>query len=389
MQLAFLSSLYDRPGPWASVYLDTSRMDESARERRGLQARDACDELAALGADEATVRAVHEALSDWPRPAGEAGRAVFAARGEVVLDPPLATRPLAPQQVFWSALPRLGPLLDLAGREPVCLVAYIDRTGADLELRGPIGAMPAGRVEGRTWPVHRTSTAGWDERHFQLSVENTWEENAAEIAAAIVRATQETGAELVVLAGDPRERRTVHERLPGPLQAATVESEHGGRAAGASRVRLDEDVAAARREHLRRTEEAELERFRAARAPEGAGTEAGAGAAEGVPALVEAAREHRIAELLIRPEGPDAHREVWVGAEPDQLAVRRSETQYLGDTEPVAARADDALLRSAVATGAEVLRVWPEIDDEVPVGGLGALLRWPYQEREMEAATGG
>ncbi|WP_149180454.1 Vms1/Ankzf1 family peptidyl-tRNA hydrolase [Streptomyces sp. TRM49041] len=387
MQLAFLTSLYDRPGPWASVYLDTSRMDESARWRRELQARNACDELAAQGGDDATVQAVYQALSDWPRPAGEAGRAVFATHGEVVLDPPLAVRPIAPSQVFWSALPRLGPLLDLAAQEPACLVAYIDRTGADLELRSAIASMPAGKVEGtKQWPMHRTATNAWSERHFQLSVENTWDENAAEIADAIAGAVEELGADLVVLCGDTRERRSVHERLPAGLRATVVETEHGGRAAGSSRLLLDEDVRAARETYLRRTAEAELDRFRAARAPEGASA-AGSGAAEGVPALVEAAREHRIAELLIRPEGPDAHRQVWVGAEPDQVAVRRTETQYLGDTEPLPARADDALLRSALATGADVLRVRPEIEDELPVGGLGALLRWPYDEQETEAAT--
>ncbi|MEU2183339.1 Vms1/Ankzf1 family peptidyl-tRNA hydrolase [Streptomyces thermolilacinus] len=386
MQLAFLTRLHDRPGPWASVYLDTSRMDESAQWRQELMARNACDELAAQGCDEATVRAVHEALSDWPRPAGEAGRAVFATHGEVVLDPPLAVRPLAPSQVYWSALPRLGPLLDLAAQEPVCLVAYVDRTGADLELRSPIGAMPAGQVQGRDWPMHRTATNAWSERHFQLAVENTWEENAQKVADAIADAVPELGVDVVVLAGDERERRSVHERLPVALTAEVVESGHGGRAAGAGRERLDEDVRAAKEAFLRRRAEAELDRFRAARAPEGASA-AGASAAEGVPALVEAAREHRIAELLIRPEGPDAHRQVWVGAHPDQVAVRRSETQYLGDTEPLPARADDALLRSALATGADVLRVRPEIDDELPVGGLGALLRWPYDEKETEAAT--
>ncbi|MCP9985753.1 MULTISPECIES: Vms1/Ankzf1 family peptidyl-tRNA hydrolase [Streptomyces] len=386
MRLAFLTGLYDRPGPWASVYLDTSRMDESAQWRQELMARNACEELAAQGCDEATVRAVHEALTDWPRPAGEAGRAVFAAHGEVVLDPSLAVRPLAPSQVFWSALPRLGPLLDLAGQEPVCLVAYIDRVGADLELRNPIGAVPAGQVQGRDWPLRRTSNGAWDERHFQLSVENTWEENAQKIADAIADAVPELGVDVVVLAGDVRERRSVHERLPVGLTVDVVESEHGGRAAGAGRERLDEDVRAAKEAFLRRTAETELDRFRAARASEG-GSAAGASAAEGVPALVAAAREHRIAELLIRPEGPDAHRQVWVGAQPDQVAVRRTETQYLGDTEPLPARADDALLRSALTAGADVLRVRPEIEDDLPVGGLGALLRWPYDEKETEAAT--
>ncbi|MGA5096259.1 Vms1/Ankzf1 family peptidyl-tRNA hydrolase [Streptomyces lavendulocolor] len=383
MQLAFLTSLFDRPGPWASVYLDTSRVDESARERLELQARDACRTLAAQGCDPATERAVHDALTAWPRPAGEAGRAVFAAHGEVVLDPPLTRRPLAPADVTWAALPRLAPLLDLAAQEPVCLVAYIDRTGADLELRSPLGGTPAGHVEGRDWPVHRTGSADWSERHFQLSVENTWEENAERIARALAECEEETGADVIVLAGDVRERHSVHERLPAEVRPLAVESEHGGRAPGSDVRLLDEDVEAARQDHLRRLAERELDRFRAARSPAGAPPSA----AEGVPALVEAAREHRIEELLIRPEGPDAHREVWVGAEPDQIAVRRSDTHYLGEREPLPARADDALLRSAVMTGAEVLRVRPEDEADLPVGGLGALLRWPYADKERERAA--
>ncbi|MDN3293907.1 Vms1/Ankzf1 family peptidyl-tRNA hydrolase [Streptomyces ficellus] len=381
MQLAFLTSLFDRPGPWASVYLDTSRIDESTQERLELQARDACRSLAAQGCDPATERAVYEALTDWPRPPGEVGRAVFATHGEVVLDPPLTRRPLAPSDVTWAALPRLSPLLDLAAQEPVCLVAYIDRTGADLELRSPLGGSPAGHVEGRDWPLHRTASADWSERHFQLSVENTWDENAARIAEALAECEEETKADLIVLAGDVRERHSVHERLPAEVRPLAVESEHGGRAAGSGVRLLDEDVEAARQEHLRRITEQEVERFRAARS--GAEGRPPA-AAEGVPALVEAAREHRIAELLIRPEGPDAHRQVWVGADPDQIAVRRSETYYLGEREPLPARADDALLRSAVMTGAEVVRVRPDIAEDVPVGGLGALLRWPYTEKERE-----
>ncbi|ORT54837.1 Vms1/Ankzf1 family peptidyl-tRNA hydrolase [Streptomyces sp. CB03238] len=382
MQVAFLATLFDRPGPWASVYLDTTGFDESARERRELQAREVCRELRAQGCDPATERAVHDALTDWPRPPGEAGRAVFAAHGEVVLDPPLTRRPVAPADVTWAALPRLSPLLDLAAQEPVCLVAYIDRTGAELELRSPLGGRPAGHVEGRDWPIHRTGSADWSERHFQLSVDNTWEENAERIAEALAECEEETGADLIVLTGDVRERHSVHERLPAEVRPLAVESEHGSRARGAGKsVRLlDEDVEAARQEHLRRLAEEELDRFRSARSTAGAGQ----AAAEGVPALVEAAREHRIAELLIRPEGPDAHRQVWVGAEPDQIAVRRSDTHYLGEREPLPARADDALLRSAIMTGAEVLRVRPEIDDDVPVGGLGALLRWPYAEKERE-----
>jgi len=218
--------------------------------------------------------------------------------------------------------------------------------------------------------VHRTSTADWSERHFQLRVENTWEHNAAEIADALAVCQEETGADLLILVGDEREKRSVHERLPKRLHDRVVEAEHGA----GSRL-LDEDVERARSEHVRQRAERELERFLAARVP----GDDGRPAVEGVPALVEAAREHRIDELLIRPDGPDAHREVWIGEDPDQLAVRRTDLKILGEQNSWPARADDALIRSAVATGAPALSVTPAdgaSGQDAPVGGLGALLRW-------------
>lgn len=184
------------------------------------------------------------------------------------------------------------------------MVAYVDRKGADFELRGALGRQGAGSVTGKQWPVHRTTSSDWSERHFQLRVENTWEHNAAEIADALAVCQEETGADLLILVGDEREKRSVHEQLPKRLQGRVVEAEHGA----GSRL-LDEDVEQARAEHVRQRAERELERFLAARTP---GDDGQPGAVEGVPALVEAAREHRIDELLIRPDGPDAHREVWI-----------------------------------------------------------------------------
>ncbi|MDT0478373.1 Vms1/Ankzf1 family peptidyl-tRNA hydrolase, partial [Streptomyces sp. DSM 41014] len=144
---------------------------------------------------------------------------------------------------------------------------------------------PEGTVEGRD-----TASSDWSERHFQLSVENTWEENARSVASAIEEAVSRTGAALVVLVGDERERRTVHEKLPGALPAAVVETGHGGRAAGSDSARLAEWIAERRREQARLRAEEALERFTAAKGRDGT-TEA----ADGVAALINAAREHRIA----------------------------------------------------------------------------------------------
>lgn len=378
MELDFLGPLLDRPGPWASVCVDATRRAEDVAERHALMARAAHDELSAQGADEATCQAVHDALAA-PRREGDApGRAVYAASGEVVLDAPLGAAPQT-DLVCWSALPRLTPLVELTTQDPACLLAYIDRTGADFELRaGPGAQLEAGGVEGRDWPVQGAGRADWSERRFHLSAEHAWRENAAAIAEELERLWQECHPEVVLLVGDPRERREVHDRLPEPVRAVTCESEHGGRAAGArDSPPLERDIAQVRAVRAQEAAEDALERYRAERARAAAGPQQ-IYAAEGVHALVEAAREHRIGTLLIEPGGSDLGHEVWVGPDPDQVAERRGETSALGAAEPAPARVDDALLRSAAATGAEVLRVH---GPDAPTGGLGALLRWPEPAR--------
>ncbi|MCI3271165.1 Vms1/Ankzf1 family peptidyl-tRNA hydrolase [Streptomyces cylindrosporus] len=370
MDLAFLHPLYEHPGPWASVYVDTSRHTEDTPHERHLTAVALARDLDRQGADEETCRAVREALEELRHSSEPNGRALFARAGEVVLDPPLA-RPPQRDSAHWAPLPHTAPLLELAGEDPVCVVAYIDRKGADFELRSSLGRQDAGSVTGRQWPVHRTRSVDWSERHFQLAVENTWEHNAAEVAEALAACQEETRADLLVLVGDDREKRSVHERLPKHLRDMVVETPHGA----GSRL-LDEDVERIREQRVRQRAERELERFLAARAPD---EEGHSGAVEGVPALVEAAREHRIEELLVRPDAPDAHREVWIGEDPDQLAVRRTDLKVLGEQNSWSARADDALIRSAVATGAPALSVEPAAEatgGQIPAGGLGALLRW-------------
>src|SRR5919107_887344 len=93
MDLAFLHPLYEQPGPWASVYVDTSRHTEDTPHERALTARAMARDLAEQGADEATCRAVQSAIEDLRHSSDPHGRALFARAGEVVLDPALARAP--------------------------------------------------------------------------------------------------------------------------------------------------------------------------------------------------------------------------------------------------------------------------------------------------------
>lgn len=336
MQLAFLAPLYERPGPWAGVHLDTAWTDESPPSRRELQVREACRELAVQGADEATGRAVYEALTTRPHYPGESGRAVFATGGEVGLDPPLAHRPPGASDVSWSAHPCVAPLLDLAVQEPVCLVAYIDRTGADLEPRSPLGSRAVGQAQGKQWPIHRTATSThWSASHHQQSVGHLG--NLGYPGPQRRRDRAGDRSEPGGLRCRPGRSGGGPAVPPGPSEPAR----RGGAGSLPGRPRRD------------------------SRGPTGPGRRGTRGPDR---------------QLFIRPEGADAHHEVWVGSEPEQLAVRRTDLQYLGEPQPSSARADDALLRCAAVSGAEALRVPPQGHDDVPVGGLGALLRRPYDD---------
>ncbi|CAL9400930.1 Vms1/Ankzf1 family peptidyl-tRNA hydrolase [Streptomyces sp. enrichment culture] len=371
MELAFLNPLYEHPGSWASAYVDLSQHDEDMHTQRRLTAEAVARQLREQGADEATCRAVHDAVAALERSTEPYGRAVFARDGEVVLQVPLTQAP--PQGlVCWGTLPHVTPLLDLAGEDPVSLVAYIDRTGADFELRSAVLREEAGHVTGsRQWPMHRAKATDWSERHFQLKVEDTWEHNARDIAEALAACQAETGADLLILCGEQRECRSVHEQLPAQLRDRAVETAHGV----GSRL-LPREVEEIRARHVRERILAEVDRYRSARTPD---EERRAAAVEGVPGLIEAAREHRLAELLILPDGPDTGREVWVGEDPAQLAERRTELRDLGEQHAWPARADDALVRAAVVTDAPVFSLAPVLADtgeEVPAGGMGALLRW-------------
>ncbi|MFF4606551.1 hypothetical protein ACFY12_27940 [Streptomyces sp. NPDC001339] len=354
MRLSLLRPVIDRPGPWATVYADIQHGTEDVEREQELLAGATTAQLFALGADEATCGAIHEALVAPRRgePGVHAGRVLFAADGVIVLDTPLPGPPAHPFAA-WGPVPRVTPLLAAVGDDPVCVVVRLDRAGADLSVLG-----------------ERATGDDRSERHVRTPAQGTVEQSAAEIADAVREAFESCGAEAVVLIGEAHERHLVHEKLPEPLRAVTYESEHGARAPGAERDLVERDIAQVRAVQERDHERVVTDLFRAG---EGAGGTVARRAASGIPALVEAAREHRIDTLLVAAHGTDAARQVWVGPGVDQLALRGTELVELGEDHPACARADDALVRSVAASGAEIVVVHDP--EQAPDGGLGAILR--------------
>ncbi|MER5310847.1 hypothetical protein ABT034_23995 [Streptomyces sp. NPDC002773] len=380
MDLDFLKPLLGHPGPWASVFIETSRATEEGAKIQKLRGRAVLGHLVDEGADPATLRAVAARLAAEPASGAPPGRALFATAGEVVLDLPLHVAPPA-AEVTWTGLPHITPLMFLRGDEPRCQVALIDRMGADLEVWGTEGRAAVGQVAGEEWQGrgHRSMPQDRYAWHYSNKIEGAWEETADTIATELARRCPQDGGTLLVLAGDARERRAVRDRLPQRLRSLAVEVEHGSRAVGASSEQLGREVEEARARFTRERVRRALDAFHAGRGRPGDPRESvfdtGPGsAAEGVPAVVEAVREHQVATLLLGHGASDAGRPVWVGSGAYDIALGRTEARGWGYGGPEEARADDALLRACVAADSEVLVV-PE-DMRGPAGGLGAVLRW-------------
>src|SRR5205814_1319050 len=117
MRLSALHRLYDRPGPWTSVYVDASRNTSSGGDQLRLHLRDA-------------PPVVERALADDHAP-GEHGLAAFVVGGELAMTERLPHPPPLPL-VETGPVPRVVPMLEQRGEEVSWLRVVVDRTGGEI-----------------------------------------------------------------------------------------------------------------------------------------------------------------------------------------------------------------------------------------------------------------
>jgi hypothetical protein len=109
VKLTFLDPLYATRGPYASVYLDTSRYIDDPDKAIGLRWRHLRDELTAQGADAAGIAALAEAVGDDREISGRHGQAIFATHGRLVLKEELPQSPVR-DSACYGAVPDAMPL---------------------------------------------------------------------------------------------------------------------------------------------------------------------------------------------------------------------------------------------------------------------------------------
>jgi hypothetical protein len=374
MDLSFLRGLYDAPGKCASVYLDATHDTESARTAVKIRWKNLRAALSEQAADERDLRSLETELVDddtlraldgatveeRPHP-GRHGLVLFASEGELRYGEVLSEPPRIDLAEV-AALPHVTPLLVHRGEQVPWLRVTVDRVGADIEDQD----RDTIKAEGTNlFPIRKTHGGGWSEEHLHRKAELRWQHNAREVAERVSREAEATGAELLIVAGDVRGRRLLIDQLALRWIERVVEVEGGSRAPGADPGAVDEATRVAVANAVARRRAAAIDRFT---------VHGGEFAAVGVPAVAAALDRGQVDTLLLDPDTIEGVR-IWVGLDVPRVAPSEAELRRWGATRVERVRADEALVRAATATDAELILVSSE--DVHLHGGAGAVLRYP------------
>jgi hypothetical protein len=363
MQLSFLRPLYDRPGPWCSVYLDASRDTHDSRPAVDLRWRSLKGHLLEQGGDPVTIKAVGEVVRRHDPMPGDYGIAVFANRGRVVLTEYLSAPPLR-DLATWSALPHTMPLVAQRGEQIAWVRVLADRTGADAVAVSAGGVPRRATIKGReSWQLRRVQPGGWSQSRYQRAAMEAWHHNAGDAAAATAELADRVGADVVVVAGDVRATGMIAAQLPERWQDVLVRTDAGARNVGADNTLMDDLTVQTIAEVADQRVAAALDRF---------GVQEDVGA--GLDAVVCALQRNQVDTMLI-VDDPAADGELWVGPEPTEIATDPRQLAAMSVADPQRVRADAALLRALVGTDAELTVLAPEEAPEL-TDGVGAVLRY-------------
>ncbi|WP_258726621.1 hypothetical protein [Cellulomonas sp. NS3] len=376
MKLDWLKPLLGRPGPFTTVYVDATRADPAGETEvldrwKGLR-RD----LERQGAPARILDEIEDVVARPTHLPGPHGRVLIADSEGVRIDKVLADPPDRNSAVH-GPVPSLLPAARAADEAVNFLIVEVDRQGADLYWSGDTGRIQGGDhdvVEGDHDEIRKVRTGGgWHHDHSQMRAEDSWERNAEIVAADIDRQVVERNPELVILTGDVREVPLLHAALGHRAKELVVEVPGGSRADGVKQDAFNERVDATLLAFRARRREAVLEKFRQEQGRGGA-------AVTQLGDVIEVLRRGQVAELVLHesvttPASPLADRMVWVGEDPMQIALTRSELEAMGVTDGARElRSDIALVRAAL--GQDSGLTFADDGSVDLIDGVGAVLRW-------------
>jgi hypothetical protein len=362
VEAADLAELVRRTGPFLSLYLNTQREVENAAplsERRWKTVR---NDLPGKAVPEAVLELVGEIVPDAHL---DGDSLAVIADAEQILHVEHGPALNSDDEATWGPIPRLLPIIGWRQSEPPYVVVLIDRTGADLfGVRRGSPELHAG-IEGEHDVIRKVQAGGWSQRRYQQRAEDSWEQNAEQVAAAVERLVVQIQPVFVAVAGDVRAVGLLRESLPKEVDELVhvINREIPRKLEGDDPV--PEDVWALVQQHVRETTEGLLARFEEERGQKDK-------AVEGVEATARALARAQVAVLLVADRSDD-DQPLWFGPDPALLAATEQELKEMGVDSPEEGSARDVLVRTTLGTGAAV-RV---VDDPKDIEeGVGALLRW-------------
>lgn len=336
--------LYLHSGPFASVYADVSRDHQNSPHEIELRWKELARSLAEQGADDADISAIEEVLTGPTGQAGPAGRAVIASGGQVRLDVALPDRPRR-EIARWAILPHVMPLLAQAPEPLPHVVISLGRTAATVRSVDAGGAVSEVSEHEQQEGTHKVSGADRDKQSY---TEEVWAKNVREFARTVDDTVARLHAQLVVITGDVRARTMLLDELGERSRslAAEVDGADPDDTTTDERVSGEVKDLVARRAAQRSREV--LDGVNVAH-----GRDAGL-AASGLGPVVAALQQAQVETLVIQDD-PSSALELWIGPEPGHLAESEQALRTLSADVLGRDRADAALVRAAVGTGARLL----------------------------------
>ncbi|CAL9355189.1 putative protein [Nocardiopsis dassonvillei] len=380
MDLGFLRPLYDNDAPVASVLLDTSRDTTDADKKIELRWRHLREELAARGADEATLEVLGEAVRDkTSRAFGPHGHALYASGGELLAAYTLSEPP-DQDRALWAPVPDALPVAVDRGRLMPYVLVALDRVKAKVySYAAEPDPRPVSERDFTGADLHNIDTMGrggpgseggyggnFVRKQYHLE---TWRENTARLAEMVREAVAEIDARIIIVGGDDEAIAYLRENIQERKLSIPIRVVPGGRGGPDAQERLHQAAAQALHEFVLDSHEEVLEEFEQKLAQD----QAVRGTEPTLPMLSEA----RVRTLLLGAER-NGEPELWGSRTAPVLVAARPEE--LDDPDAAfRAPASALMLRSAVMSDAgfaEVLR------DGEPAQGSGAILRFPRQRAE-------